>query len=173
MYETDLIALEKKFKIHDFPLNIAIEPTNYCNFNCIMCAHDKLTRKKGVMDIRLYKKIIDEIAEVNPDSRIYLDFCGEPLLLQYKLYYMIDYAKKAGIKNINFNTNASMLSEEIAEMILDSGVSYVSVDCDGFTKEVYESVRRGGKRDKFYKNVEYFLERSKKYKLDKIAPPQL
>ena len=147
--------------MHDFPLNIAIEPTNHCNFNCIMCAHSKLTRKKGIMDIRLYKKIIDEIAEVNPDTRIYLDFCGEPLTIKYKLYYMIDYAKKRGIANVNFNTNASLLDEEMAEMILDSDLSYLSVDCDGFSKEVYESIRRGGKRDKFFKNVEYLLQRKK------------
>ena len=167
MYELDLKALEQKYYMRDFPLNIAIEPTNFCNFNCVMCAHDKLTRKKGVMDIRLYKKIIDEIAEVNPDSRIYLDFCGEPLLTQYKLFYMITYAKQRGINNINFNTNAALLNEEIAEMLLDSGVSYVSLDCDGFSKEVYEKIRRGGKRDVFFKNVEYFLNRRKEKNLTK------
>lgn len=105
--------------------------------------------------------IVDEIARENPDTRIYLDFCGEPLLIKYKLYYMIDYAKKAGINNVNFNTNAQFLDEETTEMILDSDLSYLSVDCDGFSKEVYESIRRGGKRDKFFKNVEYLLQRKK------------
>ena len=170
MYEENLKELEKKYKIHDFPLNVAIEPTNHCNFNCIMCAHDKLTRKKGIMDIRLYKKIVDEIAEVNPDTRIYLDFCGEPLTTKYKLYYMIDYAKKKGISNINFNTNGSLLDEEMAEMILDSGVTYVSLDCDGYSKEVYEKVRKGGNRDKFYKNVEYLLRRKQEMK-GQYPPP--
>lgn len=113
------------------------------------------------MDIRLYKKIIDEIAEVNPDTRIYLDFYGEPLAAKYKLYYMIDYAKKRGIANVNFNTNGSLLDEEMAEMLLDSGLDYFSTDCDGFSKEVYEKIRRGGKRDKFFKNIEYLLERKK------------
>ncbi len=161
MYETDLKALEQKYSMHDFPLIVIIEPTNHCNFNCIMCSHDKMTRKKGIMDIRLYKKIIDEIAEVNPDTRIYLDFYGEPLTIKYKLYYMIDYAIKKGVSNVNLNTNGSLLDEEMAEMLLDSGLQYLSLDCDGFSKEVYEKIRRGGKRDKFFKNIEYLLERKK------------
>ena len=78
MYE-NLNKLEEKFKIHSFPLNIGIEPSNYCNFNCIMCTHNKITRPKGFMDIRTYKKIIDEVASTNPETRIYLDLYGEPL----------------------------------------------------------------------------------------------
>ena len=171
MYETDLIALEKKFKIHDFPLNVCIEPTNYCNLNCVMCSRDKMKRKKGIMDIRLYKKIVDEIAEVNPHTRLYHDFYGEALTTKFKLFYMLNYAKKKGLTNISINTNGTLLDEEMAEMLLDSGVDYVSFDCDGYSKEVYEKIRIGGNRDKFFKNVEYFLERAKKYKLDKIAPP--
>lgn len=51
MYE-NVEHLSEKFQIYDFPLNIAIEPCNFCNLDCIICAHDKLTRKKGKMDIR-------------------------------------------------------------------------------------------------------------------------
>lgn len=158
MYE-ELSCLEQKYKMHDFPLNIAIEPTNYCNYNCIMCSHSLMTRTKGNMDIRTYKRIIDEVAEVNPDTRIYLDLYGEPFIVKYKLYYMIDYARKRGIKNINTNSNASLLDEEMSEMILDSSLSYISLDCDGYTKDTYENIRRGGKRESFYRNVEYLLRR--------------
>lgn len=166
MYE-DLSTLEQKYSLHEFPLVIAVEPSNYCNFNCIMCTHDKLSRDKGFMDIRTYKKIIDEVAQENSETRIYLDFYGEPLLSRFNLYYMIDYAKKAGIKNVNTNTNASTLDEEMAEMILDSGIDYISMDCDGYSKEVYESIRVGGDRDTFYKNVEYILKRKRERGLSK------
>lgn len=166
MYE-NLNELEGKYSIHGFPMAIGIEPSNYCNFNCIMCAHDKLSRPKGHMSINTYKKIIDEVAQTNPETRIYLDFYGEPLLSRYKLYYMIDYAKKNGIKNVNTNTNASILDEELAEMILDSGLDYISMDCDGFSKDVYESIRVGGNRDVFYQNVEYILKRKRERGLEK------
>jgi len=166
MYE-NLKNIEKKFKISDFPLNIAVEPSNYCNLNCIMCANDKLTRKRGVMDIRLYKKIIDEIAEVNPYTRLWLDYYGEPLLQRFKLFYMIDYAVKKGLKNIDLNTNAMLLNEEMAEMLLDSGITFISIDCDGYSPEVYEKIRVGAKRDIVYRNIEYFLKLKQKRKIEK------
>ena len=169
MYEENLKDLEKRYEVHDFPLVIALEPTNYCNLNCIMCSHDKLTRKKGIMNIRLYKKIIDEIARENPYTRLYLDFCGEALTTKFKLFYMVSYAKKKGLKNVNINTNGLLIDEEMAEMLLDSGIDYISLDCDGFSKEVYEKIRVGGNRDKFYKNVEYLLKRREELK--QATPP--
>lgn len=160
MYE-DLKSVEKKYKISEFPLNVIVEPCNYCNLKCTTCMNDKLTRPKGTMNILLYKKIIDEIAEENPYTRLWLDFYGEPLLVKYKLYYMIHYAKLKGIMNIELNTNGNLLDEEMAEMLLDSGINFISIDCDGFSKEVYEKIRVNGNRDITYKNIEYLLNRKK------------
>lgn len=164
MYE-DLKMVEEKFRISQFPLNIAVEPSNHCNLNCIMCAHDKLTRAKGVMDIILYKKIIDEIVEENPHTRLWLDFYGEPLLQKFRLFYMIDYARKRGMTNIALNTNAMLLNQEMTEMLLDSGIEFISFDCDGMSKEVYEKIRVGGDRDQVYRNIKFFLKRKKERKL--------
>ena len=165
MYE-DLNEVEKKFQLSDFPLNIALEPTNYCNLHCVMCNHDILKRKKGIMSSKLYKKIIDEIVAENPYTRIWMDYYGEPLITKFKLFYFIDYAIKKGCKNISFNTNATLLDEETAEMLLDSGVHFISIDCDGYSKEVYESVRLGADRDTVYRNTEYFLKRKSERKLN-------
>lgn len=158
MYE-NLKELESKFEIKEFPLNVLIETGNYCNLNCTTCFNDKLTRKRGYMDTILYRKIIDEIAAENPYARVWLDFYGEPLLSRFKLYFMIDYAKKKGLKNVNMNTNGTLMDEEMAEMLLDSGIDFISIDCDGFSKEVYEKIRVGADRDVTYKNIEYLLKR--------------
>lgn len=158
MYE-ELQGLEEKFEIKEFPLNIIVEPGNYCNLNCTTCANNKLTRPKGQMNILLYKKIVDEIAKENKYTRLWLDFYGEPLLQKFKLYYMIDYAKKKGLENINVNTNGTLLDKEMAEMLLDSGINFISIDCDGFSKEVYEKIRIGANRDVTYANIEYILQR--------------
>lgn len=161
MYEK-LDQVEKKFYKRDFPLNVAIEVSNGCNLNCIMCNHDKLTRAKGVMDMALYKKIIDEIARENPATRVWLDFYGEPLLLQYKLYYMIRYAKERGLQNVCMNTNATLMTPEIADMLLDSDIDFISFDVYGFSKEVLESISVGADRDAIYRHVEYFLQEKKR-----------
>ncbi len=160
MYEA-LDGLEKKFKLTEFPLNVAVEPTNACNLNCTVCANNALTRKRGFMNMLLYRKIIDEIAKENPYTRIWLDFYGEPLLSKHKLYYMIDYAKKMGCKNISMNSNATLLDQEMTEMLLDADIDFISFDCDGFSKNIYEKIRVGADRDVVYHNIEYFLKRKK------------
>lgn len=160
MYE-DLKELEQKFQMREFPLNIIVEPGNFCNLNCTTCANDKLTRPKGVLNTLLYKKIVDEVAAENPYTRLWLDFYGEPLLQKYKIYYFIDYARKRGLQNIEINTNGTLLDREMAEMLLDSGIHFISIDCDGFSKEVYEKIRVNGDRDVTYANIEYLLKRKK------------
>ncbi|RKJ47517.1 hypothetical protein D7Y09_14335 [bacterium 1XD42-1] len=72
---------------------------------------------------------------------------------------MIDYAKKKGLSNISFNTNGTLLNQEMTEMVLDSGLDFISIDCDGFSKEVYEKIRVNANRDVTYANIEYFLKR--------------
>lgn len=165
MYE-DVREVEQRLEMKDFPLNVIVEPGNFCNLNCSTCANNKLTRPKGTMDILLYKKIVDEIAAENPYTRLWLDFYGEPLLQKYKIYYMIDYARKKGLVNININTNGTLLDHEMAEMLLDSGISFVSIDCDGFSKEVYEKIRVGANRDVTYRNIEYLLKRKKELHIE-------
>ena len=161
MYFETGTELERKFKMTTFPLNVVVEPSAYCNLNCIMCGHGSMKRPKGVMAIELFKKIINEVSGENRGTRLWLDFYGEPLTAGFRLYYMIDYAKKRGIKNVFMNSNGMLLNQEYAEMLLDSGIDYISLDCDGFSKEVFESIRRGGDRDVFFSNVEYLLELKK------------
>lgn len=167
MFE-DLKEIEKRFEIKDFPLNVGIEITNNCNLNCVMCNNDKLTRPRGYMDMKLYKKIIDEISVMNPNTRIWLDFYGEALLVGYKLYYMIDYAKKRGLTNVCINTNGTLLNYEMADMLLDSGIDFISIDCYGFSKESFESISIGANRDTVYNNIEYILKEKQRRNLENV-----
>ena len=79
---------------------------------------------------------------------------------------MLDYAVKKGLKNINLNTNAMLLDEEMAEMLLDSGLSFISIDCDGFSSEVFEKIRVRANRDQVYKNIEHLLKLKKERNVD-------
>lgn len=169
MYETVNSELEKKFKINDYPLNLAIEVTNHCNLNCIMCNNNRMTRPKGFMPIATYKKIVDETAAESPGTRIYFDFYGEALIAGWKLYFLIDYAKKKGLTNVCINTNGTLMNKEFADMLLDSDIDFISFDCDGFSKGVFESIRVNADRDTFFKNVEYLLAEKKRRKTHTIV----
>lgn len=144
--------------MNEFPRQIIIETTAYCNQKCIHCAHKTLQRKKGNMDMLLYKKIIDEIAQEAPGTETWMTYYGEALMLKYKLFYMLWYAKQKGLTNVVLNSNAMLLDHDMAEMIIDSGLDRFIISMDGFTKETYEKVRVGGNYDEVMANCLHFID---------------
>ena len=68
-------------KLGKQPLGIDIGTTNICNSNCIMCPHSNI-KNIGTMDMKLYKKIIDNCSKLKVKSVI-LSFFGEPVQLVF------------------------------------------------------------------------------------------
>ncbi len=62
------------------PVHISIEPANTCNALCPVCETGKneMTRKKGRLDIDLFKRLIDEVWPTTSSLMYY--FMGEPFL---------------------------------------------------------------------------------------------
>ncbi len=119
------------------------------------------------MGMVLYRKIIDEIAREAPGTEVWMTYYGEALILRYKLYYMIRYAKDKGLTNVVLNSNAMLLDREMAEMIIDSGLDRFIVSMDAFTKETYEKIRVGGKYEEVLQHCLQFIEILKERKTDK------
>ena len=119
------------------------------------------------MDMALYKKIMDEIAVENPDAEVWMTYYGEALILKYRLFYMIWYAKQKGLTNVVLNSNAMMLNQEMGEMLIDSGLDRFIISMDGFTKETYEKIRVGGKYEEVFANTMRFKEMLKRRHLAK------
>ncbi len=145
------------------PLYINVEPTNACNLKCYTCSIDG-TRKRGFMDLDLFRKIIDQA----PASGVYevaLFMGGEPLLHK-DLPYMIKYVEDKGLETRMY-TNATLLTREKAEAILDSGLTFMGVSFDGDNKEEYESMRIGADFDQVIENVITFLKLKKERGLTK------
>ena len=70
-------------KVPNFPSHIDIETSSICNLNCPMCytTTDEFKEKvdAGLIDFKLFKKIIDESVKYNLYS-IRLSFRGEAFL---------------------------------------------------------------------------------------------
>ncbi len=145
--------------VEDFPLNLNIELNSTCNLKCTMCYYSYNPPKPVLMDFSTVKKIIDE--GVKHDlCAIKLQFRGEPLLSK-DLVKTIKYAKSVGILDVLFNTNATILTEEISKELIEAGLDKMIISLDGITKEVYEKIRRGGNFDTVISNITRFQELKK------------
>lgn len=125
-----------------FPEIINIEDTNACNSKCVICPRESLTRKIGFMNEGLFKKIIDEAANRSEVKEVHLNGFGESLL-DKDLVNKAAYAKQKGIKRVYFVTNASALTEDIAEGLIKAGLDALKISVYGATKNSYESVHKG------------------------------
>lgn len=137
-----------------FPTHLEVEAASKCQMRCPMCYTTYMKNHfKGIMKMDLYKKIIDEAADNNTYS-IKLSWRGEPLL-NPNLVEMVKYAKKKGIKDVAFLTNAELLNEEKSRDLIESGLDWISISADG-TDEIYNKIRFPAKFNETVEKIKYF-----------------
>lgn len=134
-------------------LTAIIEPTIRCNLNCITCSESIRGRTKKDMDLLKFKRILDQFPYL---IKLALQGVGEPLLNK-DLLLMIQLAKERQIY-VYFNSNGTILNDEISDHLIQSGLDLINFSVDGGTKEVYEKIRRGASFEDFYQKVKRFME---------------
>jgi len=153
----NLPAVAQTLRPSNFPSRFAVELCADCNLRCSMCHHPQMQRPKGVMPFPLWQKCADEVAAVAPRTQVWFSFCGEPLLEPELLLQCLAYGRSVGLEQLCLNTNGMLLTAEVADRLLDAGLSQLVIGLDGFTAETYAKIRCGGDRDVVYQNVEYLL----------------
>ncbi|GAB4250071.1 MAG: SPASM domain-containing protein [Acidobacteriota bacterium] len=151
----------------DFPDHVYVELTNVCNARCTICATPTMQRPRKVMELELFRKIVEECARRRP--RWLLPFLhGETLLVPGVLDYFRLARRLAPDTRINLTTNGSKLSPEISEAILrERLVDHLIVSIDGGDRETFEAIRLGLSYDEVRGNVLGFLRRRNDLGLDR------
>jgi radical SAM protein with 4Fe4S-binding SPASM domain len=157
-----LLQIEKDLVEHPFPPQLVVENTSYCNLKCIHCSHQEMTRKPQHMERDLWNKIVSEVATGMPSCELWPTFYGEALILKDELWNRLDFAAKAGCKNLVLNSNGTLLNRwNNYENILSSPLKRFILSLDGFSKEVFEKVRHKAKWDTVYPSVEELCRKHK------------
>lgn len=156
-YRLHLKRVRQRVARENFPPELVlVETTNACNARCVMCARNVMTRPVGMMSEQTFERAIEECA-ANAVKGVTLQFMGEPLLDKH-LHERLALAKSRGLET-TFFTNAALLDETIArQLITDANLDLLQVSFDGFSKQVYESIRVGLSFDRVYQNLARFLE---------------
>lgn len=118
--------------------SINIELTNACNFSCVYCPINKMTRRKGFMEFNLAKHIIDEVAETQVYHSVAFHIMGEPLLHPH-IIDLTEYASQKGLK-VHLVTNGAFLEKKI-DGLLDAGVARITISLETPSEESFKSRR--------------------------------
>lgn len=152
------------------PLHLDFEFITACNYRCKMCHFGmpkenrlpNFDKVSGKFPFELFKKVIDEGVEKGLYA-LDLSYNNEPLLRD-DIMSFINYADEKGVLDVMFSTNGSLLTPELTEKILDSGLARFLISLDAHTKKTYEQIRIGGNFETVVGNLEYFLRRKKERK---------
>lgn len=135
-----------------WPDIVQIESTNLCNAKCVFCPRDDMFRRQGVMEMDLFRKVVDECAALGI-THVRVHNYGEPFL-DRQLVEKVRYAKERGIAEVGMISNGSLITEEIAQGMIDAGLDAINISVDASGKEVFESTRLNLNYDDVIRNIE-------------------
>lgn len=131
-----------------------VELTSCCNLNCRMCFHNTWFDESFAAMGRGTAQRVKQLLTSGVADEVFFGGMGEPLLYD-GLYEMISLAKQNGM-TAQLITNATLLNAEVSEKLVESGIDTVWISMDGFSKEAYETVRRGSVFDRILSHIEGF-----------------
>lgn len=130
-HETDIVKLKDYYK-HEghFPMfrQVLIETRTDCNNHCKFCPHAFCQKPLGIMDWECYKRIIDQLFDINYNGRIALMLSNEPLL-EERLEEMIIYAhRKSPRFFLDITTNGILLTLNKLDRYFELGLDNININ---------------------------------------------
>jgi MoaA/NifB/PqqE/SkfB family radical SAM enzyme len=151
-FQEEIARPQRDGSTSNAPLLVAIEPTTRCNFACVHCSRATSNEPPTDMSAELFQAVV-------PASQfaleVYLFGDGEVLLNVPQHLAMVSriYQQNPGC-TLGFSTNGRLLTQDVYQQYSSAGVQYIQVSVDAATKELYETMRRGGNFDGLLRNLE-------------------
>jgi MoaA/NifB/PqqE/SkfB family radical SAM enzyme len=139
--------------IEQQPRCVFIEVTNHCNLLCEMCPRTFVTYEDP--KTLSWENFLRIDAQFPDMERAVLHGIGEPLLNK-DLPRMIAHLKARGVY-VLFNTNGTLLNEEWANLLIDSGLDELRCSIDGAEPRTYAVIRGAPLLHKIVKNLTAFM----------------
>jgi antitoxin component of MazEF toxin-antitoxin module len=120
---------------------VYVELTNRCNLNCSTCMRNVWDVEYGHMSMDLFEQILASLDKAPEKPELFFGGYGEPLS-HPKVLSMIERAKDRGYR-VSLITNGILLTEPIAQRMIDLNLDMLWVSLDGASAECYTDVRLG------------------------------
>lgn len=149
------VEYEKKAgvaRMRGLPYTMTVDITNACNLRCPFCPTGRLEygRRKQHLPLEQFKHIVGHLRDVLYVVNLFN--WGEPLLHPH-VWDMVAHLTASNIGS-GISTNLTLLDEAGAERMVESGLEYLGVSCDGATQEGYSKYRVRGQFDDVYRNMD-------------------
>lgn len=142
--------------------DMRFEITTMCNYNCIICPREKITRKIETMSLDLFKELFCKIVlETDQYDTLTFPGMGEPLL-DRTLDKKIEYAKRRNNRlSILLLTNGSLLTPQRFKELENLGLTSVRISYYGNSPETYSKIHGVKNKDMFHRVRDNLVEISR------------
>lgn len=152
-YLVDNKMYEDFSKFQALPYRVDIEPTTRCFLRCRYCQVPFWDRKElKDLDFVTFKKFLNKMPQL---LEVKLQGQGEPLLNE-ELFQMVTYAAEKNII-VRFNTNGMLLTPEINQKIVQSGLFELRISLDGASSLMNQKMRSGMDYERVIKNIKNLI----------------
>ena len=151
-----------------FPLTVSFELVNRCNLKCVMCYTEHHRLDKKTLSIGTLQSVLRECQRNGLPAAV-IGMAAEALL--YKdIRRVIEATRAADVMDVFLGTNATLLTPEMSDFIVEQRVARVEVSLDAATPETYKRIRSKDELAIVERNVRALVEakRRKRSKLPVI-----
>jgi MoaA/NifB/PqqE/SkfB family radical SAM enzyme len=144
------------------PVYVKIKLTWRCNLRCQMCNVWRQSREDR-LTLPVIQSLADELAELGT-RKIHLS--GGEVLLRADIFEVIDTFAGRGMQ-VNLTTNGTLLTREMSQRLVESGLCNLSVSLDGATPAIHDDLRGRGNWKRTIKGI-HNLRRAAKHACRKL-----
>lgn len=119
------------------PLKVQWDILYRCNSRCITCDRWHALEGDNNMPLEREKLLLDELAAMGTFS---VAFSGGEPFLRRDIFELFRYAKQVGLTT-SVNSNGLLITESVAEKIVESGLDMIYFSLDGGTPETNDYIR--------------------------------
>jgi MoaA/NifB/PqqE/SkfB family radical SAM enzyme len=150
----------------EFPSQVIMDTTEFCNLACIHCPHPAFKKSKyysgAAMNPELNAKAVDEVREQGRGRTQYMRYTGSgETMIHPQFFEMLEYATSRSGTVVTVTTNGVSMKTSRIERLLASGVDIVDISIDAYSPETYAKIRVGGDLEVTRANVLKLIEMSK------------
>jgi radical SAM protein with 4Fe4S-binding SPASM domain len=124
------------------PLFLEIETTNICNASCVFCSYPYMKRKKGVMSMQMFQKVVEDYVQMGGGPVSLTPIDGEPFMDPHLIERVRILKKYTETQQIVVTTNGIALDKYSDQEIrcLLGDLYLIKISIGGLDEETYKSM---------------------------------
>lgn len=140
--------------------NATVELTYGCNLHCVHCYTDCYNRPDLIKKELSYAEVTRTLDELYEQGCLWVCFTGGEIFVRKDFFEIYAYAKEKGFL-ITLFTNATLITERIADYLKEHPPFCIDISCHGATDETFDLITQvPGSFQRFLKGVRLLVDRS-------------